>query len=304
MPISSVVAGLHRDLSRGTMTTRRLYARARGVARFRHVVRRRAAASRLADPEAPRIPDDDGFLVVRPWSRPGIEPLVRRARELRRATDTAPLWEESEGRNLLRVHLEPRLAHEPEWIASAVDPVMLSTVARYLGAVPLLGAVQLWISPYATHTPDGRPLEHRYHCDWADERQVRALVFVEDVTDDHGPLTVLPARTSQSLRLSRRYTFGEAECTVRDDEIVAHAGSASERALSGPAGTLAFADTSRCFHQGSRLRRAGLERVMVMFQFLNVTAFKLPARFAHRSPYASLAKPEHTELQRLALGAR
>ncbi len=302
MSIAASLVDVHRGLSRGSVRTRDLYARARALSRPRQSLLRRASARRLVDPAAPEIPEDDGFLVLPPWSIRGIEPVVRAAKSLRDATDTSPLWAESEGRNLLRVHLEPRLPREPEWIALAVDPTLLSTVSRYLGSVPLLAGLQLWISPYAVCTPDGRPLEHRYHCDWAAARQLRVLAFVEEVTPEHGPLTVIPAQRSEHVRSARRYTFGEVECTILDDELFSHVGRDEERQLTGPQGTLAFADTSRSFHQGSRVLRPGLERLMVMFQYLTVTAFKLPARFARRSPFAKFATDAHSELQRMALG--
>jgi hypothetical protein len=297
------LADVHVRLSRSTEGIRHVYARARAVARLRQVVARRSTARRLGGLAGPRIPQDDGFAIVEPWTIPEIEPVVRLARALREATDISPLWTKSEGRNLLRVPLEPRLAEAPQWSALALHPSLLSTVSNYLGAVPLLSDAQLWISPYAVTAPDGRRLEHRYHCDWADLRQVRVLVFVNDVTPDHGPLTLIPARRSADVRRARRYTFGEAECTILDAALFAHVGREEERRLCGPAGTLAFADTSRCFHQGSRLRREGLERVMVMFQYLTVTAFKLPAEFTRRSPFAALATSAHSKLQRMVLGA-
>jgi len=114
---------------------------------------------------------------------------------------------------------------------------------------------------------------------------------------------VIPAHLSERVRGSRDYTFGEEACTILDDDLFAHAGRDAERGLTGPAGTLAFADTSRCFHQGSRVRRHGLERVMVMFQYMSVTAFKVDAGFVRRSPFAALATDGHTPFQRMVLGA-
>ena len=306
MPGTGTLDALHDRFSRGSMRTRGVYERARALTRMRHVIPRRRAVARLADPAAPRIAEDDGFRVLDPHPVPGVAPVIEAARRLRAATDTSPgsqLWRKSEGRNLLRVSLERRLADEPEWIALALDPTLLSTVSHYLGAVPLLSVTQLWISPYAECDLDGKKLEHRYHCDWAAVRQLRALVFVEDIAAEHGPLTVIPARQSQRVRESRDYTFGEVECTILDDDLFAHVSPDDERRLTGPAGTIAFDDTCRCFHPGSRVLRPGLERVMVMFQYMPVTAFKLGSEFARRSPFARLATREHSELERMALGA-
>lgn len=304
MPIAASWGAVHARLSRGSERTRGVYVGLRALSRRGELARRRDAARRLPAPAAPEIPDAQGFLVLPPWPFPGVEPVVRAARALRGETDLAPLYEHSEGRNLLRVPLRRRIGDDPAWLALATDETLLSSVTRYLGAAPLLTEAQLWISPFATHAPDGRALEHRYHCDWADVRQVRVLTFVEDLTPDHGPLTCVPAARSAAVRGSRRYTFGEAECTILDDDLFAVVGREEPVGLCGPAGTVAFADTCRTFHQGSRLRREGLERVMVMFQYLNVTAFKLSSEFVRRSPFARHATASHTPLQRMVLGAR
>lgn len=292
----------HTYLSRGRGWTRDLYARARALGRAGQFTRRRAAARRLPDAE-PRIAEDEGWALLPPFALETVEPVVRAARALRDATDTSPLWKRSKGRNLLRVPVEPHLDAEPAYLALALDERLLRIVCRYLGTVPLLRGMQLWVSPFAEHSPDGRRLEHLYHCDWADVRQVRVLVFVDDVTEDHGPLTVVPAAASEHVRRARRYRFGETTCVITDEALFAHADPASARPLVGPRGTLAFADTCRCFHQGSRVRRPGLERRMVMFQYLTITGFKLPGRFAGGSPFARHATEAHTSLQRMVLGA-
>ncbi len=275
---------------------------ARAVRRAGEAAPRRIAAGRVVGGGV-RIGEDDGWLLLPPGALPGADAVVRAAQELRTATDTSRLWQRSQGRNLLRVAVEPHLAADPAWLAFALDPVLLTIVAAYLGTVPLLRGVQLWVSPFAEHAPDGRRLEHRYHCDWADRRQVRVLVFADDVTDAHGPLTMLPAAASSRVWRARRYRFGEESCTLLDDELHAHADPSQFRALTGPRGTVAFADTSRCFHQGSRVLRDGLERQMVMFQYLTVSGFKLPQSFLDEAPFACHATPSHTALQRMVLGA-
>src|SRR5262245_58358496 len=123
MPRAGPLAAIHDRLSRGSMRARSVYERARAVARRRQLVPRRDAVARLADPAAPRIGEDDGWRVLDPHPVSGVAPVVAAARRLRAATDTSPssqLWTKSEGRNLLRVSLEKRLADEPEWLALAL----------------------------------------------------------------------------------------------------------------------------------------------------------------------------------------
>jgi hypothetical protein len=52
-------------------------------------------------------------------------------------------------------------------------------------------------------------------------------------------------------------------------------GEATEYSMTGEAGTAIFADTSSCFHYGSRSEKP---RMMAFFQYFAPTAFKLSSR--------------------------
>ncbi|MCG3133048.1 MAG: hypothetical protein HMLKMBBP_00139 [Planctomycetes bacterium] len=257
----------------------------------------------LAPPAGGGIPDDDGFLLVPPRDTASERRVIELARKVRAATDLAPLWVASEGRNLLRIQLGDHLAADPAWLGVALDPALVSVAARYLGSVPLLWKAQLWVSPWAERDLAGRLLEHRYHCDWGDMRQLRMLLFVEDLTRDHGPLTMIGARRSGELRRTLRYSFDEEDSALTDEIFFSAVSRDEQRPLVGPPGTVAFADTSRCFHQGSRVLRPGLERVMVMFQYVTIASFKIDAARLARPPFAHLAAPRHGRIERLVLGA-
>ena len=73
-------------------------------------------------------------------------------------------------------------------------------------------------------------------------------------------------------------------------------------ALSGPAGTVDFVDTSRCFHFGSRVDADGRPRRIAVFQYLTPYSFKF-ADHRNQAGFRHLATAGSTPLERLVLGA-
>ena len=71
----------------------------------------------------------------------------------------------------------------------AISPVMTEIVTDYLGAVPRMDCLGIYISP-ATNTMISSQCFHR---DEHDFRQVDIFVNLDDVTAEEGPLTFLPA---------------------------------------------------------------------------------------------------------------
>ena len=71
----------------------------------------------------------------------------------------------------------------------AISPVMTEIVTDYLGAVPRMHCLGIYISP-ATNTMISSQCFHR---DEHDFRQVKIFVNLDDVTAEEGPLTFLPA---------------------------------------------------------------------------------------------------------------
>ena len=71
----------------------------------------------------------------------------------------------------------------------AISPVMTEIVTDYLGAVPRMHCLGIYISS-ATNTMISSQCFHR---DEHDFRQVKIFVNLDDVTAEEGPLTFLPA---------------------------------------------------------------------------------------------------------------
>ena len=84
----------------------------------------------------------------------------------------------------------------------------------------------------------------------------------------------MPASQSQQVRERVSYRYKQR---LSDEQVqVASAESLREVALIGPAGTLAFLDTSRCLHYGSRISSPDARRLVIMLQYITPSAFILP----------------------------
>ena len=134
---------------------------------------------------------------------------------------------------------------------------ILAIAAGYLSQIPLLQEIELWRSrPHGDWSGS-----QFYHQDGIDKRQAKFFLFVKDVTTEDGPVTLLPAPESRRLRAILGYRGGR----LKDNVVFKHVDKASEVALTGKAGDLALADTSRCLHFGSRCQSG--ERWTLMFHF-------------------------------------
>jgi len=111
-----------------------------------------------------------------------------------------------------------------------------------------------------------------FHLDPEDVIMTKIFVFVEDVDAEAGPTTVLPADASAQVRHAIGYRKGR----VADDVVASIGGAENLVECTGPAGTLAFLDTCRCFHMGSRV--ASKPRYAIMIQYV--------------TPYAAIFEPD------------
>lgn len=110
----------------------------------------------------------------------------------------------------------------------------------------------LFVSGYGAPWQSGQqPIGTQcWHRDAHDIRHVKLFYFVTDITERDGPLTLHPAKESTAIFKATRNYWRRAP--YRDDFPVWFAASQRPIQLTGPAGTVALVDTSRCLHFGSR----------------------------------------------------
>ena len=86
-----------------------------------------------------------------------------------------------------------------------------------------------------------------------------------------------------------------------DQRVDSILGSDRWHAFEGPAGTVDFVDTSRCFHFGSRVSEGGTPRRVALFHYLTPYAFKYTDH-RKQAPFRKLAEGADGELAQLVLG--
>lgn len=161
-------------------------------------------------------------------------------------------------------------AAEGDVIRLGTTPLLLRPVVRYLGMMPILFNVFVTRAHTTTFLAD---TAHRFHLDPEDIRSFKLFVHLTDVDDDCGPLHVLPADLSEKVLEAVDYRG----VTFLDDErVAALAGWDAVVRVTGPPGTVALADTTRCLHFGGRPRKPGKpQREMLVYQYLLPTSVLL-----------------------------
>ena len=161
-------------------------------------------------------------------------------------------------------------------IRFGTDPLVLAPVVEYLGMVPIL------FNLFVTRAHQQEIVvnsAHRFHIDPEDVRSFKVFVHLTDVDEDCGPFHALPSGLTAKVLDEVDY----AGVSYLDDDRVAElAGWENVVRATGPAGTVAFADTTRCLHFGGRPRKEGKPvREMVVYQYLLPTSILFTGDRAH-----------------------
>jgi hypothetical protein len=289
---------LFRQFRGGTDSRRAAYVRLR-----QKLDRSSETRVRLAHESTPasdfEIEREQGFRVTGPATFPEVAEIVEAAQQRIAAISPEQL---QGGKSQLKTHLldMSTLGLDSPYLRLALREDILAAVAAYLGVVPVLTHIDMW---YSIHEEGALANKHLYHCDWEDTSQLKIFVYCSDVHDSSGPLVVMGARTSQYVRDKLRYTYVSDRQRVTDEEIASLVGENDQHPVTGPAGTCAFVDTSRCFHYGSRVSAGGTSRLVALIQYLTPYAFELPLPYTSVLPFRRLITPELSPMQRLVLGA-
>jgi hypothetical protein len=277
---------------RARIAERREAKRERDADRFR-------LAEELAGKARLSIPPEDGFVVLPPGSVERAEAVVAAANELIDGIGHDELMAGYTKDGFMARGFLPDSASQLDspYMRFVLDEDVVGAVSAYLGLVPVLSKVDVWYSAHARERPKS---SQRWHLDSADTTQVKVWIHLSDVGPKSGPLTVVDASTSERVAEEISYDFREGH-RVPDERFEELAGPAIV-ALGGPAGTVHFVDTSRCFHFGSRVDADGTPRRIFMAQFLTPYAFRFKSDHVAKAPYKELAGDGAGELERLLLG--
>jgi hypothetical protein len=231
------------------------------------VPRRRASDHSAGDGlRLPEIPRDKGIMLTRPEGFSLLDEALAEAR--RDFQGYVPGTNKRQYDSLQGV---PRsdLTYKSAINRLATHPEVLRVVSKYMGMLPILHRITVL---YSANDEEVEKSSQFFHLDPEDVIMTKIFVYVEDVDRDTGPTTALPADRSTVVR--RRIDYRNSR--VPDEVIAEHGGTENLIECTGPAGTMAFLDTCRCFHMGSR--KAAKPRYVIMIQY--------------QTPYAAPAAPD------------
>jgi hypothetical protein len=169
----------------------------------------------------------------------------------------------------------------------ALDETLLRTVASYLQCAPYLNSLQLLYSRPVSGPVGSSQLWHR---DERDASILKVFVYVTNVAEEHGPLTLLPK--SDSSRIPSYLPH-----YLSDGQVARYVPLAHAVTILGASGTVAMVDTDACYHLGSRCRQPRLVFLADYSRGFGYTARETDWRSVLHSIPEDLSM-----LQRLALG--
>lgn len=223
------------------------------------------------------IPEQEGFVL---WRTPSFAPLreaIAEANAIFDATDLDALTRAMPAdAPFTHIPYEPKAGSAIARLAT--HPAMMKPFAEYLGVVPILHALQLMYSPNHRLLQGSSQF---YHLDGQDVKSIQVFVYLQDVNEDNGPLTLLTARPSEHVADALGYRKAAGSRRVDDEVITRYAGGTRDvHVLTGPAGSVLVFDGDRCFHFGSR--KATRPRRILHYAYVTPFAFTLPDRWSER----------------------
>jgi len=279
-----------------TDQVRQEYRRGRTAALAGQIERRQQLAAALAPSAAVSITRDMGHVLAGPGSFEEVAEIVDAARTVVDQVDLEAKKADANKPFMVKLVEKEVFTLESPLLRFALRRDIVASAAAYLGMVPILQFANVMFSSHAAAEPAKSQL---YHCDSDEAEQVKVFILCEEVTADNGPLTFLPAWQSQIVRDKVQYKY---KTRLTDHEVrEAAQGPLQETVLTGGPGTLAFLDTSRCLHYGSRFRDTSARRLVVMLQYITPMAFILPDHFLDGATFRRLA-PAADEMTSMVLG--
>lgn len=264
------------------------------AARYAPELARRKRLAReilIGSPYAGFIPEEKGYRGVAADTLPGTEKVLKTVRKIIRDMRAAG-WKKTGHNPVGHLHGPEHFRDHPELLEFALSDVMLQIVSSYYGLVPQLKEVGIWVTGPQKDIYNSL----QFHLDKPESKILGLFLNVETNSPENGPTTILPADVSRRIRdalnYERRYFTGSG--FVSDEDVFKYCRPEDQISLGGKPGTGAFADTSNCFHFGSRCVKG--ERVMMMVKFM------LPHKARQsRTKLFDLVPEPRDEIRRLAL---
>jgi hypothetical protein len=210
------------------------------------------------DGAAPRVEIRDGFAFERSGSLPHLDRLLAEMGEVIEARGDRP-WP-AHGRPFLQDILhEEEVESYPAILDFGTSPEVIEPLARYVGWVPCLararppGVRVMRSSTRFDPNPDGPWRSSQlWHIDPHSSPTIYVIVALREITPADGPLHFLGAAASRRVAEAVAYGSRGSPHRITDERMNSIVDPDEVHRFCGPAGTVLFFDSSRCFHFGSR----------------------------------------------------
>jgi hypothetical protein len=289
---------------RGTLEERNAWTEARREA-WRE---RDAARARLAGELGARarfsIPEEKGFLVLPPATIDEAGAVITAGNELIESIGHERLLAKyNPKKDTMSRGFLPEDARElgSPYMRFALSEDVLAPISAYLGVVPVLLNIDIWYA-YAPPAEEGPRNAQLWHLDGDDTTQVKVWIHLQDVIPESGPLTALDASLSDAFAEEIDYD-SSVEYRIPDEKVESFTRDDSLTLFDGPAGTIDFVDTSRCFHFGSRVDEGSPVRRVFFAKYVTPYAFSFKEDHRQEAPFRDLVSGSSSELESLVLGA-
>ena len=150
-------------------------------------------------------------------------------------------------------------------------------VANYIGSWPIVKSIKFWYSPNTRNYP-GRSQD--WHMDAEDLKQVKIYIPVEEITEKHGPMNLIPANITEKvyekLKKDKKTKFrNQKHSDSLIDPILSSIGSEKYvKQVKLKNNQLALIDTCSCYHYGSR--KAEFPRKLIFVHFTSAFSIETP----------------------------
>lgn len=238
------------------------------------------------------IPSDIGVARIGADTLPRMKEAIAAANAVIEDRRKNGNWKKRRNNPFYQCECPDDILNYPEIIEFAISDAVLQIVSDYYGMVPQLKEIGIWL----TLPQDHQFSSQLYHLDKPECRLVKLFVNLASHEADSGPLTLLPANVSNTVRRRTHYEsiYFRGDGRLKDEEVFAYCSSENQVELDGSAGTGGFADTSNCFHFGSRCQTG--ERRMLTVNFM------LPHKARERrTPFFDVLSEPSDEVRRLVL---
>jgi hypothetical protein len=289
---------------RGTQEQRKAWTDARREAwRERDVARVRLAGELDARARF-SIPEEKGFVVLPPGTIEEAKGVITAGNELIESIGHDRLLAEHNPRkDTMSRGFLPKDARELDspYMRFALSEDVLAPISAYLGVLPVLLNIDIWYA-YAPPSKKGPRNAQLWHQDGDDMTQVKVWIHLQDVIPESGPLTALDASLSEAFAEEIGYDTS-VEYRIPDEKVESFTRDDSLTLFDGPAGTIDFVDTSRCFHFGSRVEEGSPVRRVFFAKYVTPYSFRFKQDHREEAPFRDLVSGSSSELESLVLGA-